>query len=267
MSSLSARAQLESVVTRRFPTAIGSKQKPAPETIATGITQLDSVIGGIGRGTITELCGPVSSGRSTVLLSLLAQVTRRQEVSALVDVTDVFDAPSAAAVGIDLQQILWVRCKTKGPAVGETVERSLKTADLLSQSGGFSLVILDLADIPPRMMHHIPVHCWFRFRQAIENTPTALLVLGQESYAKTAASLVLRLQPLRAQWKAPLAAFDSSQPFRTIPSHALLLQGRSMEIQVERVRQASDPTVDRFSKLVVPSFEARTEWSAPAHTC
>jgi len=262
MTSLSVRAQLESMVASRFPIAFRGRQDPASGSMATGIPQLDRVIGGIGRGAITEVCGSASSGRSSVLLSLLAEFTGRQEVCALVDVSDTFDPHSAAVAGIDLQRILWVRCKSKGVASGETVDRSLKVADLLLQSGGFSLVVMDVVDIPRRIMQGIPPHCWFRFRQAIENTATALLVLGQESYAKNSASLVLRLQPLRAQWEAPLATLDSPPQLRNTPSHTLLLQGMSMEIRVERFKPASDSRHHRFAQQVIPSIETRTEWVA-----
>src|SRR4051812_11423670 len=104
MTSLSMRHQLESIVACRFRTVFTSKENYTSETIATGIQYLDRVIGGIGRGSITELCGSVSSGRSSVLLSLLAELSCQQEACALVDVSDTFNPQSAVAAGIDLKQ-------------------------------------------------------------------------------------------------------------------------------------------------------------------
>src|SRR5690349_18289057 len=46
-----------------------------PITIATGISAFDQLTGGIPRGALTEICGPASSGRTSVLLSLMAQMT------------------------------------------------------------------------------------------------------------------------------------------------------------------------------------------------
>jgi RecA/RadA recombinase len=56
------------------------------------------------------MVGPASSGRTSVMFALMAEVTRRQEVCALIDVTDSFDPASAEAAGVDLKRVLWVRC-------------------------------------------------------------------------------------------------------------------------------------------------------------
>ncbi|HEX4642041.1 MAG TPA: hypothetical protein VH161_01195, partial [Candidatus Acidoferrales bacterium] len=53
---------------------------------------------------------------------------------------------------------------------------------------------------------HVPLNVWFRFRRAVEDTPAILVVLEQESNAKTCASLVLQLAAERAQWLSTLAA-------------------------------------------------------------
>ena len=100
-------------------TASTLEVRPAPTMIPFGIPSLDEFTGGVPRGALTELVGPVSSGRSSVTLSLIASVTRRQEVCALVDVTDSFDPISAEAAGVDLERLLWVRCgKERSQASG-----------------------------------------------------------------------------------------------------------------------------------------------------
>src|SRR4051812_39548454 len=84
--------------------------RPAPEMVPFGITELDALTGGGPRGALTEMVGPASSGRTSITLSLLAEITRRQEVCAVIDATDSFDPASAEAAGADLDRVLWVRC-------------------------------------------------------------------------------------------------------------------------------------------------------------
>src|SRR5207248_9039068 len=121
------------------------------------------------------------------------------------------------AAGVDLQRLLWARCSGKKFS---NLEQVLKTTDLLLQAGGFGMVIVDLNDVPPRVARKIPLATWFRFRRAVENTNTALLVFEQEPYAKSCAALAVCIQQ---------SAF-SIQP-STQPSHARLL--REFEISVE----------------------------------
>ena len=84
--------------------------RPAPEMVSCGIPALDALTGGLPRGCLTEICGPASSGRTTVLLAALAAATRRGEFCAVVDASDALDPRSAAAVGVELSRLLWVRC-------------------------------------------------------------------------------------------------------------------------------------------------------------
>src|SRR6266852_887863 len=84
--------------------------RPAPEMVSIGIRELDSLTGGLPRGCLTEICGPDSSGRTSVLLAALAAATRREEACALLDASDALDPTSAAAVGVGFGRLLWVRC-------------------------------------------------------------------------------------------------------------------------------------------------------------
>ena len=84
--------------------------RPAPDTVSFGIVALDALTGGLPRGSLTEISGPDSSGRTSVLLAALAAATQRGETCALIDATDSFHPHSAAAAGIDLSRLLWVRC-------------------------------------------------------------------------------------------------------------------------------------------------------------
>ena len=51
------------------------------------------------------------------------------------------------------------------------LDQALKATDLLLQSGGFGLIVIDLGDIPADQARRIPLTSWFRFRRVIENTP------------------------------------------------------------------------------------------------
>ena len=84
--------------------------RPAPEMASSGIAALDALTGGLPRGCLSEICGSASSGRTTVLLAALAAATRRGEFCAVVDASDSLDPHSAAAAGVDLDRLLWVRC-------------------------------------------------------------------------------------------------------------------------------------------------------------
>jgi len=209
--SRSTRSLIEASLGARLSSTLLLRERAAPLTVSTGIATLDSLIGGLPRGALSEIAGPASSGRTGVMLATLAAATRRQEVCALVDASDSFDPASAAAAGVNLERLLWVRCheqlKRQGASVksrssthagfafGAALEQVLKVTDLLLQGGGFGMVVLDLGDIPVESARRVPLTSWFRFRRAVEPTATVLLLIEQEPCAKTCASLVLRLQP------------------------------------------------------------------------
>ena len=105
------RAQIETALADRIPSAL----TPAPRIIrpvaATGVRELDALLeGGLPLGAITEMVGPESSGRTSVALSFVAQMTKTGKVCAWVDVSNALHPESAAASGVDLSRLLWVRC-------------------------------------------------------------------------------------------------------------------------------------------------------------
>jgi hypothetical protein len=78
---------------------------------ATGIEPLDFVLqGGLPVGAISELVGPECSGRTSIAFSFLARITQAGNVCAWIDVSNAFDPVSAAAAGVNLEHLLWVRC-------------------------------------------------------------------------------------------------------------------------------------------------------------
>ncbi|HEY6386584.1 MAG TPA: hypothetical protein VIX91_12970 [Candidatus Acidoferrum sp.] len=302
----------------------GFQRRSAVEPQPSGVAELDAVLGGgFPRGSLVELCGPASSGRTSLAFSLLGQATERQEACAFVDVSDALDPLSLAAAGVELPRLLWIRCgesgdgdpdlkasayvapaekegtKSRGlgsaskkpvqiygwrhprelmrgvekaiPSIvgkqtvvtesaqihavarcaGEQVERdrepprrgirpqrslpllrefsprppvqsggrslkpwkrleqALKTTDLLLHGGGWGVVVFDLGGISWVDARRIELSTWFRFRRAIENTPTILLLLGEESCAKSCASLVLRCQRRVDNWSRAAASVET----------------------------------------------------------
>lgn len=186
------RLQVESALAARVASPFQYRDQPFVETVPTGVPPIDLLTGGLPRGSLTEIYGPPCSGRTSLLVSALASRTAASEVCALVDARDAFDPHSAEAAGVRLQQLLWVRCRN--------VDQALRATDLLVQGGGFGLIALDLGDTPPHVVRYVPLQVWFRFRRAVEHTPTIFLVVEQESNAKTCASLVLGLHAQETRW-------------------------------------------------------------------
>ncbi|HLK03853.1 MAG TPA: hypothetical protein VKT53_05390 [Candidatus Acidoferrum sp.] len=323
----------------------GFRGQVAAELQPCGVVELDAVLGGgFPRGSLVELCGAASSGRTGLAFSLLAQATAQQEACAFVDVSDSLDPASLAAAGVDLPRVLWVRCgETQGKSDGaessgffaapekrtrekaaypasektlrgqfwthpreqlrgiekeipsllrgrakvaesagihvvnvragrdlakkspelspskiemsrnsarenyekasvryqtagakpwKRLEQALKTTDLLLHSGGWGVVVVDLADISWVDARRINLNVWFRFRRELENTKTILLLLGEESCAKSCASLVLRCERKAEHWSR--AAQDCN-------SGVSILQGFAVQGEVMRSRKQSQP--------------------------
>ena len=102
MRATLSKAEIESDISSRFENAFKLQEKKSVATLATGVADVDSLTGGLPRGAITEIYGPASSGRTSLLFSLLAYATTHDEICALVDTNDVFAPTSAVLSGIDL---------------------------------------------------------------------------------------------------------------------------------------------------------------------
>jgi hypothetical protein len=218
MQSVILRARLESVIGERIPSPFTDLDRRVHESVPTGIAPLDALTGGLPRGAITEITGPPSSGRTSTMVSILAEAAAHGEVCALIDGNDAFDPKSAAAAGLDLKQLLWVRC--------HKLEEVLKSTDLLLQGGGFGRVVMDLTDLPLPRIRSVPLASWFRFQRTIEKTSTVLLVMSPETVVKSAAALVLRMEMQSARWSTVLDGLNlnveviRSRRARPLKSHA-----------------------------------------------
>ena len=235
--------------------------RPRPQMLSSGIPQLDAMTGGIPRGCLSEIYGPTSCGKSSVLLATLAAATQRDESCVLIDASDSFDPASGAAAGVEFGKLLWVRCGGSEylqirarmpvspkcfvvearaflrPGSGQAspvqnLQQFLKATDLILQSGGFGLVVLDLAAIPDKFVRRIPLTSWFRFQRAVEHTKTALLVISEIPCAQTCAALVMKLSG-----KLTAISPQSSEK----PAHAEILEGLCVEAELVRSRLERKP--------------------------
>lgn len=165
---------------------------------------------------------------------------------AWVDAGDAFDPESAAASGVSLKQLLWVRCRRAGvTAKSKTwtrLDQAIQATDLLLQAGGFAAVVLDLGDTAPELASRIPLATWFRFRQAADRTRCCLVVLGEAPYAQSSAALVLECLPLRAR-----------------TAGTTVIEGFSYEVR--RERQRFTPGAPGVRKPPASIWSSASSWS------
>jgi hypothetical protein len=112
-TSQSLRAQIEATLAEKIPSALTPLPRAAYPLAATGIREIDALLqGGLPIGAISEIVGPECSGRTSLALALIAGMTQAGKVCAWVDVSDTLHPESAAAIGVDLSRLLWIRCGT-----------------------------------------------------------------------------------------------------------------------------------------------------------
>jgi hypothetical protein len=253
------RKQIESALAGRIPAALSPRPHSAPELLSCGLAEVDAMLGGgLPLGAITELTGPHTSGRTTLALATLAGLTRQGHSCAYVDASDALDPLSAAALGVDLRRLLWVR-----PSPRASLDSALRATDLLLNAGGFRALVLDLGDLPPELARRIPLATWYRFRLQAEKSRTLFLLITRTqdcvqgcspSYAQSCAAVTLHCHPAAAHWWE--AAQDAP----------LLLAGLHYRLSLERSR-AVDPTRKKpaASASKAPATDAawssRTPWT------
>ena len=137
----------------------------------------------------------------------------------------------------------------------------MRVADLLLESGGFGMIVLDLGDIPPQHARRIPLATWFRFRRAVEHTPTVLLAVERLSIAGSCSSLLIKLGLI----KLGLTKLDAlqlgmqggSSPSQvSIPSHAQLLSEVNITAEIACSRMERKPV-----RAAEVQFASKTAWA------
>lgn len=197
--SLALKNSLEELLRQRrlqadAPPLRGEDRRLQP--LAFGVAALDGLIaGGLPRGALSEIHGPASSGRTGLALALAARTTGRGALVAWVDPADRLDPESASEAGLDLARLLWLR---GGHALG--LPRALAAMGTVLGSGLFEAVVLDLASVAPEDLRRLPNTSWVRLQRLIEDSPTALLLVGNAHVACGPGGVSLALQPARAEW-------------------------------------------------------------------
>src|SRR5688572_6982502 len=141
----------------------------------------------------------------------------------------MFDVASAAAAGVDLPRLLWIR----GHAVshpglcrdmnGRALEQAIRALTLVLGAGNFGLVIFDAADAPADALRRLPFTTWLRLQRLIEGAPTVCVLVGAEPMARSSAGLTVQLTQTAIPPAATVAA-------------SRLFEGFEMNLRVVRAR-------------------------------
>ncbi len=335
----SIRREIESALAARIPSALTPQPRTVRPVWPTGIAAVDELLGGgLPVGAITEIVGPECSGRTSLALSFVAASTQANRICAWVDVSDALSPEAAAASGVQLDRMLWVRCGVErgtepepprsvppptqlfapptpirglhgggcgahpltemrglAPAFGELlqpanftprcvdpqphtkperdaiphvtmapsqtqksrprfrkpwppIEQALRATDLLLQTGGFSVIVLDLGSVSPEAALRIPLAAWFRFRAGADRTQASVLLLTQAACAKSSAGLVLRMNAATA-----------------IPDEPTVFSGLTCRLEAVRERHQTTSNVVALRKPPaqdsVACWQARSAWA------
>ena len=145
------------------------------------------------RGSLTEFVGAQSTGKTSLTFMLLAALTQQGEICAVVDLNNAFNPRSAAASGITLENLLWVRC-------GGDIEHAFKAVDNLIQAKNFGLIWLDLNDHSPDGLNFIPSSYWYRFRTRIKGSQTVFVATANRPLLGAASSQSYLFDKCEVAW-------------------------------------------------------------------
>lgn len=119
--------------------------KLAVETIPTGSIALDLAIGvgGIPRGRITEIFGPESAGKTTLVQHIIAEAQKQGGIAAFIDAEHVFDPEYARKCGVKVEELYISQ--------PDTGEQALEIAEALVRSNAIDIIAIDsVAALVPR---------------------------------------------------------------------------------------------------------------------
>ena len=201
------------------------RQQLDRELMPSGISAFDEMLGGLPRGAVTEIWGPATSGKTTLFTTYIARATAAGEFCALIDGSDSFDPAGAVRAGADLARLLWVRCRN--------VEQALKAADLLVHAGGWGVVAMDLSDIPTQVVRKVPMSWWYRFRRAVEHTPTSFVVIESEPYVKNCAAMAIEFRTAPAVWSGHHRRFRVLRGLRLRATPRKPMRSRQAEFEAK----------------------------------
>lgn len=140
-----------------------------------------------------------------MLLRMMAAATARGELMALVDALDMLDVSSAAAAGVDLDRLLWIRghvvtnpglCRDMNQ---RAMEQAVRALTLVLQAGNLGLVVLDVGEAPAEALRRLPFTTWLRLQKMVEGRQTMCVIVGNEPMARSSAGLTVSIQAGRAE--------------------------------------------------------------------
>jgi len=199
------------------------EQRETGGRMGTGMAEVDGATGGgWPRGALSEVAGPRSSGKTTLLLMSLGNALAAGEAAALVDVGGGLDPRWAQTLGVHLSRLLWVRCDA---------DQALPAADMVLGAGGFGLLAIDFGDQQARA----PTGAWQRLKRTAAEQRTALLVGAPYRPPGALGKVALRMAP-----GMPRFAYGAGP--------ALLLQLQA-QAQIERTQNTNDIDVPRELNL------------------
>jgi len=145
------------------------------------------------RGSVIEISGMPSSGKTSLALTLLARLTSAGEICAAVDSSNSFDPCSAELAGVKNENLLWVKCD------GD-LEKAFMAADYVVQAKGFGAIWLNLSGLAQKTLRMVPKTYWYRYRTRIKETPTMLLVTANEHVTGSASQQCFQFTRESVRW-------------------------------------------------------------------
>jgi hypothetical protein len=162
-----------------------------PEGRVTGTAHWNVILGqGFRKGSVGEIVGSASSGRTALALALAAQVSR-EDLVAWIDPLDRFSPQAAFHAGVEFSNFVWLRGK---PAKERPLADAIGAAHALATASLFDVVVLDFADVPERLLKALPTAWNVRLLRAFESTETACIVLARSHWGAGPRGLSIRLR-------------------------------------------------------------------------
>ncbi len=216
---MSAAAALLDRLGRPGDIRLGTAHPEPLARLPTGLAALDETLdGGLPRGRVTELVGPPSAGRTGLACAVAARATGAGETMAWIDPADALDPGAAAAAGVVLERMLWVRPRS--------VADAYRAAVIVLGAGGFGLVVMDCvpgaAPAPQTLA------------RAAERTRTVLLLLASRPLTGADAALVLEVRARRVRWSGGagrLTLLDGIDACVTVARSRIGRPGRSLVVR------------------------------------
>jgi hypothetical protein len=133
-----------------------------------------------------------------------------------------------------------------------SLDRALRATDLLLNTGGFRVIVLDMGDVRPEQVRRIPLASWYRYRLQAEKSQVLFLLLTQTMCANSCASVALHCKEAQEQWQ-----YATENPNHENQDGWPLLTGFRYSVSAERKRALREVAYS-FGKKPVSGTE--TSW-------